>query len=162
MASQDTEFDFDLFDEVIIDKELSSNQQANQELQEKYEKAMKQLSLLEKENRILKANISSLFKTAVSEIERKDGQISQLRSELDDFILRRNKKWTGDQSKETTQEDKHRRPQSQDQNSRREHNRDKSTSSCTESSSRSRHSSVNDRHQVRHANRDHSHNRRRY
>jgi len=44
---------------------------------------------LELQNRILKANISSLYKTAKSEIERKNNQIAELRNQLDDLILRR-------------------------------------------------------------------------
>lgn len=43
-----------------------------------------------KVNAILKANISSLYKTAKAEITRKDDMISELRKKLDDIIFRRN------------------------------------------------------------------------
>lgn len=40
-------------------------------------------------NTILKANISTLYRTAKAEIARKDDRIAQLQSELDNYIFRR-------------------------------------------------------------------------
>lgn len=42
-------------------------------------------------NTILKANISTLFRTAKAEIARKDQRIAELQSELDDLIFKRMK-----------------------------------------------------------------------
>lgn len=81
--------DFDLFDESIIEKQFSSLEEENGKLKEKMDQMKQRQSVLEKENRILKANISSLYKTAIAEVDRKNSQINELRSQLDDLILRR-------------------------------------------------------------------------
>lgn len=68
----------------------SSTDQSSRELLEKECQRLKSSEeALLKENRLLKANISSLYKSALSEIRRKDHQISELRNQLDDIILRR-------------------------------------------------------------------------
>ena len=41
------------------------------------------VQLLEKENKLLKHNMGTLYRTAVSEIQRKESQISNLQLELD-------------------------------------------------------------------------------
>jgi hypothetical protein len=97
MSFLDEEFDY--LDEVIIEKEELSTKKERDELKQKYEEVSVRRTFLEKENRILKANISSLFKTAVAEIERKNSQISELRKELDDLILRRHKRQHRDEPK---------------------------------------------------------------
>lgn len=84
--------DFDLFDESVIEKQFSSLEEENRRLKQRLDEREKRQVLIEKENRVLKANISSLYKTAVAEIERKNGQISGLRSQVDDLILRRNRR----------------------------------------------------------------------
>ena len=84
--------DFDLFDESIIEKQFSSIEEENRKLKEKMDQMKQRQNLLEKENRILKANISSLYKTAIAEVDRKNSQINELRSELDDLILRRDRR----------------------------------------------------------------------
>lgn len=84
--------DFDLFDESIIEKKFSSIEEENRKLKEKMDQMGKRQNLLEKENRILKANISSLYKTAIAEVDRKNSQINELRSSLDDLILRRDRR----------------------------------------------------------------------
>lgn len=47
---------------------------------------------LTKANSILKANISTLYRTARAEIARKDERIIELQSELDNLIFRRTDK----------------------------------------------------------------------
>lgn len=84
--------DFDLFDESIIEKQFSSIEEENQKLKDKMDQMKQRQAVLEKENRILKANISSLYKTAIAEVDRKNSQINELRSELDDLILRRDRR----------------------------------------------------------------------
>ena len=84
--------DLDLFDESIIEKQFSTMEEENRSLKEKLGQMSKRQSVLEKENRILKANISSLYKTAIAEVDRKNCQINELRSELDDLILRRQRR----------------------------------------------------------------------
>lgn len=44
---------------------------------------------LTRANGILKANISTLYRTAKAEIARKNARISELQSELDDLIFKR-------------------------------------------------------------------------
>lgn len=44
---------------------------------------------LTRSNRVLKANISTLYRTARAELCKKDQQISTLRNELDDLIFKR-------------------------------------------------------------------------
>lgn len=44
---------------------------------------------LTRANGILKANISTLYRTAKAEIERKNARIAELQSELDDLIFKR-------------------------------------------------------------------------
>lgn len=47
------------------------------------------ISELTKANVILKANISTLYRTARAEIARKDDRIAELQSELDNLLFRR-------------------------------------------------------------------------
>lgn len=63
----------------------------NQEDKVKLEGDVKDARLIEltRANGILKANISTLYRTAKAEIERKDARISELQSELDDLIFKR-------------------------------------------------------------------------
>lgn len=49
---------------------------------------------LTRANGILKANISTLYRTAKAEIERKNARITELQSELDDLIFKRMNKVT--------------------------------------------------------------------
>lgn len=84
--------DFDLFDESIIEKKFSSIEEENRKLKEKVDELRKRQDRVEKENRILRANISSLYKTAIAEVDRKNSQINDLRSQLDDLILRRERR----------------------------------------------------------------------
>lgn len=58
---------------------------------EEYEKILAENANLRKQNDILKANISSLFKTAVAEIDRKNTQLKELQTRLDDIVLRRHR-----------------------------------------------------------------------
>lgn len=51
--------------------------------------AEKKVAELMKANSILKANISTLYRTARAEIARKDERIRDLQSELDNLIFRR-------------------------------------------------------------------------
>lgn len=48
-----------------------------------------ELLKLREKNAVLKANISTLFKTAQNEIQRKDKRIADLQAELDDLIFKR-------------------------------------------------------------------------
>lgn len=48
-----------------------------------------EINELKKRNQTLKANISTLYKTAKAEIDRKDKRISALQSQLDDLIFKR-------------------------------------------------------------------------
>ena len=84
--------DFDLLDEAIICDRTDSLVSENKKLRDELMKAKDFNSRLEKENRILKANISSLYKTALSEIERKTQQLSDVQTKLDDYILRRHRR----------------------------------------------------------------------
>ena len=81
--------DANLIDIVLIEdcqKRLSfERDQIKNELNENKIK----LAKLEKVNTILKANISSLFKTAKAELQRKNDRIAELTNKLDDFIFRR-------------------------------------------------------------------------
>jgi len=58
---------------------------------EEYENILAQNANLKKQNDILKRNISSLFKTAVAEIDRKNTQLKELQTRLDDIVLRRHR-----------------------------------------------------------------------
>lgn len=51
----------------------------------------KRIAELTSANTILKANISTLYRTARAEIARKDERISELQSELDNLIFKRTK-----------------------------------------------------------------------
>ena len=84
--------DFDLLDEAIICDRTDSLASENKKLKDELMKAKEFNSKLDKENRILKANISSLYKTALSEIERKTKQLSDVQTKLDDLILRRHRR----------------------------------------------------------------------
>lgn len=55
----------------------------------KMEEMEKKLEELTRTNSILKANISTLYRTARAEFARKDDRIAQLQSELDDLIFKR-------------------------------------------------------------------------
>lgn len=66
--------------------EQDSENDINVALQE----AEKRIAELTKINTVLKANISTLYRTAKAEIQRKNDRISELQSELDDLIFRRN------------------------------------------------------------------------
>lgn len=59
----------------VIDSELK-------EIKEKYERMVMV-------NKILKTNISSLYKTAKAELERKNDRISELTRQIDDLVFRR-------------------------------------------------------------------------
>lgn len=63
----------------------------NQEDKVKVEEDVKDARITEltRANGILKANISTLYRTAKAEIERKNARISELQSELDDLIFKR-------------------------------------------------------------------------
>lgn len=80
-----------LFDFAIVEKNYDSVVDQNKKLELNYRTIAAEKVRLEKENRILKANISSLYKTAVAEIKRKDSQMADLRQQLDDLILRRHR-----------------------------------------------------------------------
>lgn len=84
--------DFDLLDEAIIGDQTESLRSENDQLKSQLLKAKELNSKLEKENRVLKANISSLYKTALSEIERKTLQLNEAQTKLDDYILRRHRR----------------------------------------------------------------------
>lgn len=64
----------------------------------------KTIEELKRTNTVLKANISTLFRTARAEIERKDERIVQLQSELDDLLFKRTGK--SHQLKSQGEEDK--------------------------------------------------------
>ena len=87
-----------LFDFAIVESNYDSLVDQNKKLELKYQKTVADKVRLEKENRILKANISSLYKTAASEIQRKDSQMADLRGQLDDLILRRHRSSQGSHS----------------------------------------------------------------
>lgn len=55
----------------------------------------KKIAELTSANTILKANISTLYRTARAEIARKDERISELQSELDNLIFKRTTKSCG-------------------------------------------------------------------
>ncbi|XP_015784867.1 uncharacterized protein LOC107362343 [Tetranychus urticae] len=59
----------------VVDSELK-------EIKEKYERMVMV-------NKILKTNISSLYKTAKAELERKNDRISELTRQIDDLVFRR-------------------------------------------------------------------------
>lgn len=84
--------DFDLLDEAIICDRTDSLANENKKLKNELMKAKEFNSKLERENRVLKANISSLYKTALAEIERKGQQLTEVQSKLDDYILRRHRR----------------------------------------------------------------------
>lgn len=84
--------DFDLLDEAIITDQAEKFTDENEKLKNELIKAQEINRKLERENRILKANISSLYKTAINEIDRKSKQLAEVQSKLDDLILRRCKR----------------------------------------------------------------------
>ena len=87
-----------LLDCAIVESNYDTLVDQNKKLELKYQKIVAEKIRLEKENRILKANISSLYKTAATEIKRKDSQMSDLRGQLDDLILRRHRASQGSSS----------------------------------------------------------------
>ena len=84
--------DFDLLDEAIITDQAEKFTDENKLLKDELVKAQEMNRKLQRENRVLKANISSLYKTAINEIERKSKQLAETQSRLDDLILRRCKR----------------------------------------------------------------------
>lgn len=64
-------------------------QQLLQPQSTKVEDLEKKVAELTRANTILKANISTLYRTAKAEIARKDDRIAELQSELDDLIFKR-------------------------------------------------------------------------
>lgn len=83
--------EFKLAEDLIVEKQLMDLKKRSEHLTAKLKLYATRGMALEKENRILKANISSLYKTAKAEIERKDSIIADLRQELDDLKFRRNR-----------------------------------------------------------------------
>jgi hypothetical protein len=82
--------DENLGDLVIMEKTYQIALKENCSMKEAIQKMGERVTRCETENRVLKANISSLYKTAKAEIERKTAQNAELRRELDNLILRRN------------------------------------------------------------------------
>ena len=175
MTSQDYDLDFDLLDEAIIEEKNDKIEKEKEQLSAKYQDMLNKNIVLEKQNKILKANISSLFKTASSEIDRKNNQINQLRSQLDDLILRRHfrhqeKQQDRQQERQPDakkdenleiQEQSHRNNNSNQSDKERQVNRDPSVKNYKGSSndrsppkkryrSRSRSQKRHDRHRYRH------------
>lgn len=100
------------------------------------------LAKLEKVNNILKANISSLFKTAKAELQRKNDQIAELTNKLDDIIFRRHR------NSSTTQEDKYDKSKHKGSSQSSHQSRSSSQSKDTnfQGSSYSSHSASKDHH----------------
>ena len=69
----------DLEEEQITEQSKVEVQQELEGLKKSYNEQKLQLSKLENENSILKANIQKLYKTAQLEIQRKDRMIAELR-----------------------------------------------------------------------------------
>lgn len=66
-----------------------SEEQINQPEGNKVDELEKRVAELTRTNGILKANISTLYRTAKAEISRKNDRISELQSELDNLIFKR-------------------------------------------------------------------------
>nr|CAD7594583.1 unnamed protein product [Timema genevievae] len=96
MSSQD---ECDIYDH-LPDSNITEDVQKIQErykklsriaisLKKRLKESAEQNQTLKEENQQLKENISSLYKTAVKEIQRKDRTIAELRAEKDNFAFRR-------------------------------------------------------------------------
>lgn len=83
--------DVNLSDLVMIESNYHMALKESSTMKQQMQRMAQRLQACERQNKVLKANISSLYKTAKAEIDRKGGQISELRRELDDLILRRNR-----------------------------------------------------------------------
>lgn len=64
----------------------------NQELQTQIKTQNEKISKIEKENTLLKENISKLYKTSLTEARKKTNMITQLRRQNNDLVFRRNAK----------------------------------------------------------------------
>ncbi|KAJ4436787.1 hypothetical protein ANN_16919 [Periplaneta americana] len=71
------------------------------QLKEKLQEVTNEKIQLDSQNKILGSNISSLYKTATAEIERKDRMIADLRKEKDSILFRRKTKKTATAKKES-------------------------------------------------------------
>lgn len=80
---------------MIMDSESKTQKENDAEIK---------VAELTKANNILKANISTLYRTARAEIARKDERIRDLQSELDNLIFRRLDKKYEFENKKTTKE----------------------------------------------------------
>ena len=74
---------------TILEKSLHKTEDNNKSLVKQNIELRQQLKEKDKQLTVLKTNISSLFKTAKAEIERKKGEIHELREQLDSMIFRR-------------------------------------------------------------------------
>nr|CAD7453100.1 unnamed protein product [Timema tahoe] len=99
MSSQD---ECDIYDH-LPDSNITEDVQKIQErykklsriaisLKKRLKESAEQNQTLKEENEQLKENISSLYKTAVKEIQRKDRTIAELRAEKDNFAFRRHQR----------------------------------------------------------------------
>ncbi|RWS15942.1 CASP8-associated protein 2-like protein [Dinothrombium tinctorium] len=77
-----------LSDACLIESSFEKLRTENERLVVNIGDLSAKLAKKEKENRVLKANISSLYKTAKAEMERKNNEIGELRRNLDSLIFR--------------------------------------------------------------------------
>ncbi|CAI9738220.1 Hypothetical predicted protein [Octopus vulgaris] len=109
--------DLDLYDD-ILEEDFACEKESLAELQQKYQEALQKIAtlentvkertaameLLEKKNVYLQKNISMLYKTACTEIKRKNDNIESLREQLEsyekeNYLKKRQSgysKWNGD------------------------------------------------------------------
>ena len=78
----------------IVDDLNDKLERKNEKISKELEQVKEELARMTRINKILKTNISSLFKTAKAELERKNERIAQLTQQYDDLVFRRRKKST--------------------------------------------------------------------
>ena len=91
-ANIQTATDHHLNELIDLESKFTSMKRKYQSLQAKTEQREQENQVLNKKVNVLKANISSLYKTAKSEIERKNQQIKDLQSEVDMLKFRRGRR----------------------------------------------------------------------
>lgn len=151
-----------LNDVSIIEEKLNQINQQNSKLIKDNEMLKEKLANCEQQNKVLRTNISSLYKTAKAEIMRKKREIQELRMELDDLIFKRNLRSANDSKGQMTM-DKWTMTMPKDiechcesQGSHQTKKESKSFSSTNSSSSRKYESSK--RHSNHRSNHDSNHN----
>jgi hypothetical protein len=87
--NNNNENDLILSELTILEKSLAKTEFNNKDLLKQNQELRQELVKKDKQLSVLKTNISSLYKTAKAEIERKKREINELREEYDSLVFKR-------------------------------------------------------------------------